>query len=79
MKITPVILCGGEGTRLWPDKRNIQPKQFIKFGSWTLLDETLSRIKHPLFDYPILSTNYKYSYDNKYLNNKLKQLLQIGL
>ena len=60
MKITPVILCGGEGTRLWTDKKNLQPKQFIKFGNWSLLDETFSRIKDPLFDYPIISTNYKY-------------------
>jgi len=25
MKIKPIILCGGEGTRLWPEsKKNIQ-------------------------------------------------------
>ena len=37
MKIIPVILCGGEGTRLWPNSKNNQPKQFIDFGGWNLL------------------------------------------
>ena len=72
MKITPVILCGGEGTRLWTDKKNLQPKQFIKFGNWSLLDETFSRIKDPLFDYPIISTNYKYHNNIKNYLKKYK-------
>ncbi len=29
-KIKPIILCGGEGTRLWPESRATFPKQFIK-------------------------------------------------
>ena len=60
MKIRPVILCGGSGTRLWPDKKKHQAKQFIDFGNWTLLGKTLERIKKPLFDFPIISTNLKY-------------------
>ena len=31
MKVRPVILCGGSGTRLWPKKKNHQPKQFIQY------------------------------------------------
>jgi mannose-1-phosphate guanylyltransferase len=27
--ITPVILCGGSGTRLWPLSRKSFPKQFV--------------------------------------------------
>ena len=46
MKIRPVILCGGAGTRLWPDHKKFQAKQFIDFGGWTLLGKTLERIKN---------------------------------
>ncbi len=60
MKIRPVILCGGSGTRLWSDKKHHQPKQFIDFGNWTLFGKTLERIKYSIFDYPIISTNKKY-------------------
>ena len=45
MKIRPVILCGGSGTRLWPNVKKHQAKQFIDFGGWTLLGKTLERIK----------------------------------
>ena len=60
MKIRPVILCGGAGTRLWPNQKNHQAKQFIDFGGWTLMQKTLERIKNSTFDYPIISTNSKY-------------------
>ena len=60
MKIRPVILCGGSGTRLWSNSKKHQAKQFIDFGGWTLLGKTLERIKGSLFDTPIISTNLKY-------------------
>ena len=60
MKIRPVILCGGEGTRLWSTSKKHQAKQFIDFGNWTLLDKTLERVKISMFDAPIISTNSKY-------------------
>ena len=60
MKIRPVILCGGSGTRLWSDKKHHQPKQFIDFGNWTLFGKTLERIKNSIFDDPIISTNKRY-------------------
>ena len=60
MKIRPVILCGGSGTRLWTDQKHHQPKQFIDFGNWTLFGKTLERIKNSIFDYPIISTNILY-------------------
>ena len=65
MKIRPVILCGGSGTRLWSNKKHHQPKQFIDFGNWTLFGKTLDRIKNSIFDYPIISTNKKYIRDIK--------------
>ncbi len=60
MKIRPVILCGGSGTRLWPNQKNHQAKQFINFGNWTLFGKTLDRVKNSLFDSPVISTNKKY-------------------
>ena len=60
MKIRPVILCGGAGTRLWQNSKNHQAKQFIDFGNWTLLGKTLERIKASIYDIPIISTNKKY-------------------
>ena len=70
MKIRPVILCGGAGNRLWSDNKKNQAKQFIDFGGWTLFDKTLERIKNSLFDFPIISTNYKYI---KEIKKKLKK------
>ena len=72
MKIRPVILCGGEGTRLWPKSKNNQAKQFINFGGWNLFEKTLDRIKGKTFDYPIISTNSKYLKQVKYFLKKLK-------
>jgi len=72
MKIKPVILCGGSGTRLWPNTANNQPKQFIDFGGWCLFEKTLKRIKGPIYDYPIISTNLKYLKQVKKYLIKLK-------
>ncbi|MDA9149939.1 sugar phosphate nucleotidyltransferase, partial [Candidatus Pelagibacter sp.] len=60
MKIRPVILCGGAGTRLWAQSKNNLAKQFIDFGNWTLLGKTLDRVKSSTFDAPVISTNLKY-------------------
>ena len=70
MKIRPIILCGGSGTRLWPQSKNNLAKQFIDFGGWSLLEKTLERVKNSIFDYPIISTNSKYL---KYIKNYLKK------
>ncbi len=43
--ITPIILCGGSGTRLWPLSRQSFPKQFVPLiGNKSLLQLTLERI-----------------------------------
>jgi mannose-1-phosphate guanylyltransferase / mannose-6-phosphate isomerase len=43
--ITPVILCGGAGTRLWPLSRKSLPKQFAPLiGDKSLLQTTLDRV-----------------------------------
>jgi mannose-1-phosphate guanylyltransferase/mannose-6-phosphate isomerase len=81
MKIKPVILSGGAGTRLWPKSKKNIPKQFINFGGWTLFQKTLERIKNPIFDYPIISTNISYlnlvrRHLSKYKIKKYKILLE---
>ena len=81
MKIRPVILCGGAGTRLWPNSKNHQAKQFIDFGSWTLLGKTLERTKASIFDAPVISTNKKYlkqikQHLRKYKINNYKIVLE---
>ena len=46
MKIIPVILSGGSGTRLWPLSRKQYPKQFLPFlGNKTMFQETILRLK----------------------------------
>ncbi len=45
MNITPVILCGGSGTRLWPLSRKSLPKQFVPLiGGKSLLLATIERL-----------------------------------
>jgi len=60
MKVKPIILCGGSGSRLFPNFKKIPSKQFIDFGGWTLFEKTLERIKNPIFDSPVISTNKTY-------------------
>ncbi len=43
--ITPIILCGGSGTRLWPISRKSFPKQFVPLiGGKSLLQLTIERV-----------------------------------
>jgi mannose-1-phosphate guanylyltransferase/mannose-6-phosphate isomerase len=55
--ITPVILCGGSGTRLWPLSRKGFPKQFVPLiNGKSLLQCTLERVRelhHPSQPQPI--------------------------
>ncbi len=43
--LTPVIMAGGTGSRLWPLSRQLRPKQFLSFtDEATMLQQTLSRL-----------------------------------
>lgn len=45
-QITPVILCGGSGTRLWPLSRTAFPKQFLVLsGKTTLFQQAVERVQ----------------------------------
>lgn len=42
--MTNIILCGGNGTRLWPISRTLMPKQFVKlFNNKSLFQLTVDR------------------------------------
>ncbi|MXO58928.1 NTP transferase domain-containing protein [Altererythrobacter salegens] len=57
-KITPVVLCGGSGTRLWPRSRKAMPKPFLPLvGEQTMFEGTLSRCADPdQFATPVIVT-----------------------
>lgn len=45
VSITPVILCGGSGTRLWPLSRSGFPKQFLCLtGQDSLFQQAVKRL-----------------------------------
>lgn len=54
--ITPVILSGGSGTRLWPVSTEQRPKQFLNLiGPLSMFQMTLERCREPdLFGAPII-------------------------
>ena len=56
--ITPVVLCGGSGTRLWPLSRKSYPKQFVPLtGEVTLFQATAQRLSSKEFKAPLILTN----------------------
>ena len=61
--ITPIILSGGSGKRLWPVSRKSYPKQFVKLtGPLTLFQECASRMTGQLFDRPVIVTNSNFRF-----------------
>lgn len=56
--ITPVLLCGGSGTRLWPLSRKSYPKQFSSLiGDTTLFQASAQRLSGAGFAPPMVLTN----------------------
>jgi mannose-1-phosphate guanylyltransferase/mannose-6-phosphate isomerase len=58
-KITPVLLAGGSGSRLWPVSRDQLPKQFQPLvGNLSTYQQTLKRVSNPeLYASPLVITN----------------------
>ena len=54
--ITPVILVGGSGKRLWPLSRESMPKQFVPLlGKQSTFQQTLQRVADGgLFGRPVI-------------------------
>ena len=65
-KITPIILAGGSGTRLWPLSRKSYPKQFTKFlGELSLFQESVLRLtssERLKFHLPVILTNPEFRF-----------------
>ncbi|MCB4457200.1 mannose-1-phosphate guanylyltransferase/mannose-6-phosphate isomerase [Leisingera sp. McT4-56] len=56
--ITPILLCGGSGTRLWPLSRKSYPKQFVPLtGEETLFQASAQRLSGEGFAAPLVLTN----------------------
>ena len=66
LKIIPVILAGGAGTRLWPLSNEDKPKQFHNIsGDGTLLEETIKRLLPLKPDHCVIVTSKKYEAASK--------------
>ena len=64
MKVIPVILCGGAGTRLWPLSRELYPKQLLALvNDYSLLQNTVTRCaRHPDVTSPVLVCNEEHRF-----------------
>lgn len=61
-RITPVILSGGSGTRLWPMSRPEQPKQLLALtAEHTMLQLTAARTAETHFAPPIVVANSRHA------------------
>ncbi|MGR3734569.1 mannose-1-phosphate guanylyltransferase/mannose-6-phosphate isomerase [Pseudophaeobacter sp.] len=57
-QITPVLLCGGSGTRLWPLSRKSYPKQFSRLtGNESLFKASARRLSGQDYAAPVVITN----------------------
>jgi len=77
IKIVPVILAGGTGSRIWPLSKKNNPKQFLKiFHSKSLFQLTLEKIiylqkkNNKIINNPIVVTNEEYRF---FCKNQLRE------
>ncbi|PKM34671.1 MAG: mannose-1-phosphate guanylyltransferase/mannose-6-phosphate isomerase [Gammaproteobacteria bacterium HGW-Gammaproteobacteria-12] len=61
--MTPIILSGGSGSRLWPLSRKLYPKQFLALtGEQTLFQQTLQRLSIEGMQPPVLVANQEHRF-----------------
>ncbi|MCH4269913.1 MAG: AGE family epimerase/isomerase [Brevundimonas sp.] len=76
MRLFPVIMCGGSGTRLWPASRLSRPKQFMPLaGNRSPFQETVTRVA------PLVAENGRIVVIGGALHRRtiLEQLLEIDV
>ena len=73
-RILPVVMCGGSGTRVWPESRESLPKQFIPLvGPRSTFQNIISILSdRSIFAEPVVITNTDYGF------RVLEQLDDIG-
>ncbi|MFQ1701344.1 mannose-1-phosphate guanylyltransferase/mannose-6-phosphate isomerase [Loktanella agnita] len=72
--LTPVLLCGGVGARLWPMSRKSYPKQFARLvGENTMLQDTALRLSGDGYGRPVIVTNAAFRFI------VIEQLQEIGI
>jgi mannose-1-phosphate guanylyltransferase / mannose-6-phosphate isomerase len=73
-KIRPVIMCGGSGTRMWPESRESLPKQFIPLIGQRSTFQTIVSVvgDSSVFDPAVVITNIEYRF------RVAEQLREIG-
>ena len=80
MKILPVIMCGGSGTRVWPESRESLPKQFIPLvGEQSTFQMAIEVLADDAFDTPVVISNQSYRFLVGEQLLKMKRLAQIVL
>lgn len=74
--ITPIILAGGSGSRLWPLSRSAHPKQFLQLSSaQTMLQETLVRLEGLEVNLPVTVCNEEHRF---FVAEQLRSINQLG-
>jgi len=63
-RILPVIMCGGSGSRVWPESRESLPKQFIPLiGERSTFQSIVAVVSDPeVFDPAVVITNFDYRF-----------------
>lgn len=74
--ITPVIMAGGSGTRLWPFSRANHPKQFLALnGDKTMLQLTAERLSNLPVSKPITICNEEHRF---FVAEQLREIDALG-